>query len=260
MSFKARKTKKGIYLNRLWYSVRNVFYACGYGLPNCTCYAYGRFDELSGKAHLLPTGNAGDWWGRVDRTKLEVGYTPKLGAIICWQGSIRHRCGHVAVVEEILPNGDIITSNSGYKRGYRRPERDCPQYFWLERCYKKWGYLSGWEKKRGYKLQGFIYLPEEEPEKSKEMTVDKAKEIVKERTNLTENTLHFMWNYKFGDELYLKLAKAYKKTKGTDKDIAVATARHLLREKVGLGDKTLEFLEYYRWGDKLLIKLAKGVM
>lgn len=52
--------------------------------------------------------------------------------------------GHVAVVEKISENGDIITSNSGYRSS---------TYFWTETITKNSGYARS-----GYIFQGFIYL------------------------------------------------------------------------------------------------------
>ncbi len=179
MKFIKRLNKKGIYQGKHWYSNRNPFFACGYGLPNCTCYAFGRFDELTGNAHLLPTGNAGDWFHHVNN--LQVGQKPRLGAIVCWSGG---GYGHVAVVEEILPNGDIVTSNSGYDRNYKNPENDCPLYFWTEVCKKADGYLSEWEKSMGYILQGFIYPPKSfatEIKQPKKSIAEVVREVLQEK-------------------------------------------------------------------------------
>lgn len=45
MSFTPRLTDTGILNNFHWYS-DNPFYQSGYGMPNCTCYAWGRFWEI----------------------------------------------------------------------------------------------------------------------------------------------------------------------------------------------------------------------
>lgn len=111
---------------------------------NCTWYAYGRFAEILGRKPVgLPVGNADQWYPSC--TAFKKGRTPKLGAIICWR-YIGVSYGHVAVVEEIKPNGDIVTSNSGYRGGK----------FWLQTWTKKSGYQGGI-----YVLQGFIYQPKE---------------------------------------------------------------------------------------------------
>ena len=102
-----------------YFSKSNIFYACGYGMPNCTAYAWGRLYEITGKRYTKLYGNAEEWWARAKSAGLETGSTPKLGAIICWRAGNPANgsdgAGHVAVVEEIKSNGDIVTSNSAWK-------------------------------------------------------------------------------------------------------------------------------------------------
>lgn len=97
--------------NQFYFSDMNVFYASGWGMPNCTAYAYGRAYELLGTKPNLSSGNAEDWF---DYNKAHnyypYGDTPKLGAIACWS---HDNGGHVAVVEKIEDN-TITFSNSGY--------------------------------------------------------------------------------------------------------------------------------------------------
>lgn len=86
-------------------------------LPNCVGYAWGRFYELTGEKPRLSKGNAEDWYGNTaDGYKRSS--TPKLGAVACWRkGKVFNSadgCGHVAIVERIEANGDIVTSNSAY--------------------------------------------------------------------------------------------------------------------------------------------------
>lgn len=45
MSYTPRLDDQGIMGNFHWYS-DNPFYQSGYGMPNCTCYAWGRFWEI----------------------------------------------------------------------------------------------------------------------------------------------------------------------------------------------------------------------
>ena len=80
-------------------------------LPNCTGYAWGRFLEENNITDCnLSRGNAENWFSYNDG--YNRGQTPKLGAIICFYST--QSGGHVAVVEQIKPNGDIVTSNSAY--------------------------------------------------------------------------------------------------------------------------------------------------
>lgn len=97
-----------------YYSYNNPFYP-KYGMPNCTCYAWGRAYELLGDKPNLSTGNAGEWFEYNKRNGYyPYGSTPKLGAIACWTG-------HVSVVENINGNS-IITSESNWS-GRTNPEK-----------------------------------------------------------------------------------------------------------------------------------------
>lgn len=144
-SFKPRLNDTGIEGSFYWYS-QNPFYQSGYGLPNCTCYAWGRFWEISDKAGdgsnkpTLPTGDGGEWFPAVKG--YETGQTAKLGAVMCWSKS--GGAGHVAIVEQILENGDIVTSNSAWQS----------TFFYTKTIYKSEGYDFG-----SYNFQGFIYNP-----------------------------------------------------------------------------------------------------
>lgn len=129
-----------------YYYKNNIFYQCGYGIPNCTCYAWGRFYELIGSEPKLYTGNAETWYGKKDGYKR--GKTPKLGAVICWRkgvvGNESDGAGHVAIVEKIYSDGSILTSNSAWGGSK----------FYTKKIKK--GYALS-----GYVFQGFIYPPVE---------------------------------------------------------------------------------------------------
>lgn len=154
--FTPRLDSTGIEGSFYYYS-QNPFYLSGYGLPNCTCYAWGRFWEISDSAGdgsnkpTLPTGNAGEWYPNV--TGYEKGSEAKLGAVICWDKP--GEAGHVAIVEKIYSNGDILTSNSAWQS----------TFFYTKTLYKADNYNFG-----SYVFQGFIYNPyvseggSEEPE------------------------------------------------------------------------------------------------
>jgi len=94
------------------YYSSNPFYKNDYGLPNCTCYAYGRAWEILGTQPKLPTGNAGAWWWKNKSSgTYSYGSTPKLGAIACWDKYDQNK-GHVAVVEKI--EGDNVTLSESH--------------------------------------------------------------------------------------------------------------------------------------------------
>lgn len=149
-----RLTKDGMLNSVYWYTNTNPFYPAGYGLPNCTCYAWGRFWETYGNIPHLPTSDGGSWWR--DVTGYEIGSVPQLGAVLCLERP--GYAGHVAIVEQILTDGSIKTSNSGYSRdpgGY-----DDPNYFWVDVNQKSLNYMTESQVARGYKFQGFIYNPD----------------------------------------------------------------------------------------------------
>lgn len=147
--FTPRLSSDGMRGNPYWYS-RNPFYLAGYGLPNCTCYAFGRFWEISDVTKnysnypALSTGNAEDWYGYT-QDGYERGQEPKLGAVACWADGPFSGDGHVAIVEEIDPDTGIITcSNSAYGGAY----------FYITHLSPP-DYLPA----AGYVFQGFIYNP-----------------------------------------------------------------------------------------------------
>lgn len=97
-----------------YYSDKNIFYRCGYGMPNCTAYAYGRAYEMLGYEPNLCTSDA-KYWYDYNKSKgyYDYGQTPKVGAIACWSSSSG---GHVAVVEAIdTAKNKIIMSQSAYQ-------------------------------------------------------------------------------------------------------------------------------------------------
>lgn len=116
-------------------------------LPNCVGYAWGRFYEIIGAKPALSKCNAEMWYGNTaDGYKRSS--TPALGAVACWSkgvvGNGADGAGHVAIVERIEVNGDIVTSNSAY--GGTR--------FYTQTYRKSAGYNFG-----AYKFQGFILPP-----------------------------------------------------------------------------------------------------
>ena len=117
-------------------------------LPNCCGLVHGRWLESQkqsdyNKYDKLCTGNAHSYYNYKDGYKR--GKTPKIGSIICFDKKGGY--GHVAFVEDINSNGDILTSNSGYS-GTR--------YF--TKVLKK---ANNYKYSNAYTLQGFIYPPVE---------------------------------------------------------------------------------------------------
>lgn len=155
-AFVPRLTAAGIWQNPYWYS-DNVFYQSGYGLPNCTCYAWGRYYELTGVRPGLPTGNAGDWYDAA--TGFPRGQTPALGAVACYYDPNGYYAGHVAVVEQINSDGSLVVSQSGYERPLSAYPPDMSNYFWTDNVTRDMDYMNAFLRySRGYRLRGFIYL------------------------------------------------------------------------------------------------------
>ena len=119
-------------------------------LPNCVGYAQGRLLEILGaKAPnwKLPACNAEDWLEQAQKNGFKTGMTPKLGAVVVWRAGQTHNnadgAGHVAVVEEIMSNGDIVVSQSAWGG----------TEFYLSTITKASGYMYNSNRP----LLGFIY-------------------------------------------------------------------------------------------------------
>lgn len=172
-------------------------------LPNCVGYAQGRLLEMMGATAVnwkLPACNAEDWMERAKQNGLKTGQTPKLGAIICWaKGKVANGAdgaGHVAVVEEIKPNGDIVISQSGY-RNYNGAYW---ANFWTKTITKSSGYSFG----SAYKFRGFIYCPIEFEDNTTSSTTVVSKPQSSSKTYKVgdkvkfKGTLHYTSSYASG--------------------------------------------------------------
>jgi len=122
-------------------------------LPNCVGMVHGRWLESQEKTDYnkydkLPTGNAENYFP-YKKDGYKRGQTPKVGAVICWRkgkaGNPDDGAGHVAFVEKVFDNGDVLTSNSAY--GGSR--------YYTKRYLKSKNYYMGAK----YTFQGFIYNP-----------------------------------------------------------------------------------------------------
>ena len=146
--FVPRLDATGIVGSPYYYSL-NPFYNAGYGMPNCTAYAWGRFWEESDPDRTytnpptLSTGNAEDWYGNT-ADGYRRGNTPQLGAVICFADGPYSGDGHVAIVEQINSDGSIVTSNSAWGGSFFYTQTLSPP-----------NYLPA----TGYVFQGFIYNP-----------------------------------------------------------------------------------------------------
>lgn len=87
---------------KTWRISAGIGSAGGYAYGNCTSYAFWRRAAM-GAPIGSQWGNAGTWASRARAAGYGVDRTPSAGAVI--QDS-----GHVAIVEAVLPNGDLSLS------------------------------------------------------------------------------------------------------------------------------------------------------
>lgn len=85
-----------------WHIGPGIGAAGGYAYGNCTSYAYWRRAQMGNPIRSM-WGDAGAWATNARNAGFRVDRTPAAGAVI--QDS-----GHVAIVEEVLPNGDLSLS------------------------------------------------------------------------------------------------------------------------------------------------------
>ena len=121
-------------------------------LSSAIGYAYGRFNEILGDTSMsyLSPIDINNLYIIAHSQGLKINSYPDLGAVMLWEGGdifdLSKEIGHVAVVEQINPDGSIITSESGY---------GSEDYFWIAKRNKGDG---NWGEKR-YNFAGFIHLP-----------------------------------------------------------------------------------------------------
>lgn len=119
-------------------------------LSNCVGYAYGRFNEIGGYGYCkyLSPVNAENFMQY--KGSLEVGQTPRVGACMVWQKgntlSNSDGAGHVAIVEKVVSDTQIITSESAYGG----------KAFYTQTRNKGTG---NWGMGSAYTFLGFIYNP-----------------------------------------------------------------------------------------------------
>ena len=89
-------------------------------LANCVGYASGRFNEIindarekTGCTYTNLNCNAENFADRAAADGLEMGNTPRVGAIGCMWGA-GDKAGHVFIVERVDSNSRIYTSESGW--------------------------------------------------------------------------------------------------------------------------------------------------
>lgn len=100
-----------------YYTYYNPFYNSGNGLPNCTCYAYGRAYEVWEDKPNLSLGNAKTFWNyNIDNNIYNYGQEPKEYSIKVYNGTMTNEhgdtYGHVEFVESVNEDYHIVTGSS----------------------------------------------------------------------------------------------------------------------------------------------------
>ena len=142
VAYTPRLTMGDIY-NSVYYTTADAYYPT-YQMPNCTAYAYGRWNELCDyreRHNRFPTGQGCDWYPQGVSLGFQHGMVPQLGAAACWwyegeeDGQIVPT-GHVAIVEQINYDSQgnpvsFVTSNSAWNRdtGWDEPEDEFPWFY-----------------------------------------------------------------------------------------------------------------------------------
>lgn len=144
-------------------------------LANCVGYANGRFNEIGGykKCKYQLVCNAENFIEAAKKYGLKVVDHPVIGGIMVWQkGATLHDydgAGHVAIVEKIIDDETIYTSESGY---------NAYAFKYLKRSNKN----GRWGMAEPYKFRGCIVNPavkSDDPKPTKKKSVEEiAKEVI----------------------------------------------------------------------------------
>lgn len=125
----------------------NVYYQSGYGIPNCTCYVYGRTYEVTGLRPALCTGDASSYYSYNKYFgPYEYGENPRPGSIGVFTGGSEGD-GHVVFVESVNPNGTVNISESNWGAD---PNGN--------RAFKYLTYINPYTQWPGLNFQGYLYV------------------------------------------------------------------------------------------------------
>ena len=142
-------------------------------LANCVGYANGRFAEIIGKPYIeyQLVCNAENFIERAVSMGLKISAKPTLGGIMVWQKgntlSGTDGAGHVAVVEQIIDDNTIFTSESGYnaRSPFWNQTRTNSNGRWGQGSeYKFRGCIINPSVNEGFWLYGYDYAPVFDPE------------------------------------------------------------------------------------------------
>lgn len=116
-------------------------------IPNCVGYATGRFNEYGGQGSCRYLGNTDAMYFMtfVGLQGLTAGLDPRVGACMVWDDAAGEG-GHVAIVERVIDNDTVETSESGWNYTTTPIVRTKTRY-----RSNGWGYAGA--------FLGFIYNP-----------------------------------------------------------------------------------------------------
>lgn len=229
MKIRTTKPESG---NKFYNTVSNGGYSrCIVGYPidkgcnvlaNCVGYACGRFNEIIGNMkYPYLNCNAENFIERAIQYGLEISDKPTLGGIMVWQKgntlSGNDGAGHVAVVEKIIDNNIIYTSESGYGSSA----------FWnstRSNTNGRWGMASS------YKFRGCIINPSIKDETANELDKYTDEELAK-----------MVWQGKFGngEERKNKLGDRYYNVQKLVNEQAKKNIEKINNELLNLVRKTI---------------------
>lgn len=149
-------------------------------LANCVGYACGRFNEIIGSMkYPYLNCNAENFIERARQYGLEISNKPVLGGIMVWKKGATLNgddgAGHVAIVEKIIDDNTIYTSESGYGSSA----------FWnstRSNSNGRWGMASS------YSFRGCIINPSIKEELQEDLSKYSDEELAK-----------MVWQGKFGN-------------------------------------------------------------
>lgn len=177
-------------------------------LANCVGYANGRFAEIIGKGMIQYqlVSNAENFIEHAKGYGLEISDKPTLGGIMVWQKGDTLQpsdgAGHVAIVEKIIDENTIFTSESGY---------NAKSYFWNQTRTNNDGRWGEGSKAtfRGCIVNPAVEQPKPEPTPEPDPSPD-TNEIEKELNEALESITKARKEMDLANEYITKALEALK--------------------------------------------------
>lgn len=183
-------------------------YCKGSVLVNCVGWATGRFNEIIGAKNCKYLGNtnAENFYALAKKQGLTVGSKPRAGAVMVWgkgkAGVASDGAGHVAIVEHVINNASVQTSESGW--GYTKAYVSFPT--------RNKG-NGNWDL-AGYTFLGFVYNPQINPYANPTSTIIKqgmeGEQVKWLQWAIVKSGHKIDIDGKFGPKTYKALKKAQK--------------------------------------------------